>query len=108
MKNLSNFQNLIVIVGVSILTLVYWYQYVEMENLKEENKILKSQNLLEAGDIEKAATIDSLQYLIDSLQAELWPLEVELSRYETAYQIFIKRNPKAAEQYGSIISDETE
>jgi hypothetical protein len=35
-------------------------------------------------------------------------MEIELNRYEIAYRIFTERNPKAAEQYGNIISDETE
>jgi hypothetical protein len=44
----------------------------------------------------------------DSLEGELLPLQIELGRYEVAYQIFMERNPKAAEQYGTIISEETE
>jgi len=44
----------------------------------------------------------------DSLEGELFPLQIELGRYQVAYQIFMERNPKAAEQYGTIISEETE
>lgn len=44
----------------------------------------------------------------DSLSMELFPLEIELGRYEVAYQIFMERNPKAASEYGTIISNETE
>jgi len=51
---------------------------------------------------------DSLQKLCDSIDSENFPCQIELSRYETAYQIFMRRNPKAAEQFGTIISDETE
>jgi len=51
---------------------------------------------------------DSLQYVIDSLHAENYPCQIELNRYETAYEIFLKRNPKCASQYGDIISNETE
>jgi len=52
--------------------------------------------------------MDSLQFAADSLYAELYPCEVELNRYEIAYKIFSERNPKAASQYGDIISQETE
>lgn len=45
---------------------------------------------------------------VDSLQAIIWPLEVELDRFNQAYIIFSERNPKAAEEYGTIISEETE
>lgn len=51
---------------------------------------------------------DSLQKLSDSLSMELFPKEIELGRYEVAYRIFMERNPKAASQYGDIISNETE
>jgi hypothetical protein len=46
--------------------------------------------------------------VIDSLEAELFPLEIELNRYEMAFQIFAKRHPVYAEIYASIISNETE
>lgn len=52
--------------------------------------------------------VDSLQILSDSLNMELFPAEVELGRYQIAFQIFMERNPKAASQYGDIISEETE
>ena len=52
--------------------------------------------------------VDSLEVLSDSLQVELFPAEVELTRYQIAYEIFLKRNPKAASQFGDIISYETE
>jgi hypothetical protein len=51
---------------------------------------------------------DSLQKANDSLNAELFPCEIELNRYKIAYEIFLRRNHKAATQYGNIISDETE
>lgn len=59
-------------------------------------------------DILKIQTIDSLQNVIDSLHAENFPCQIELGRYEVAYKIFMERNPKAAQQYGTIISEETE
>ena len=44
----------------------------------------------------------------DSLEGELFPVELQLSRYQVAFTIFAERNPKAAEQYATIISEETE
>jgi hypothetical protein len=52
--------------------------------------------------------VDSLQKLSDSLNMELFPVQIELGRYQVAYEIFMERNPKAASQYGDIISQETE
>lgn len=46
--------------------------------------------------------------LVDSLEAELFPKEIELNRFQVAFQIFARRHPVYAEIYASIISDETE
>ena len=89
MKN--GFLAVLVIFIIGILS----YQSVSLSELKEQS-------------IADKKTIDSLQYRIDSLSYEMFPLEVELGRYEAAYHILLERNPKAAEQYGNIISDETE
>lgn len=70
----------------------------------EENNVV----FIQGGDIGKAQTIDSLQNLVDSLYAENYPCQIELNRFQIAYQIFLERNPKAASQYGDIISNETE
>lgn len=89
MKN--GFLAILIIFIIGILS----YQSVSLSELKEQS-------------ITDKKKIDSLQYQVDSLSYEMFPLEVELGRYEIAYQIFLERNPKAAEQYGNIISDETE
>lgn len=67
-----------------------------------------SEGMLQGGDISKAQYIDSLQHVIDSLHSEILPTQIELGRYQVAYEIFAERNPKAASQYGDIISNETE
>lgn len=54
------------------------------------------------------AKCDSLQHVADSLHWELFPVQVELGRYQVAYEIFAERNPKAASEFGDIISNETE
>lgn len=51
---------------------------------------------------------DSIQHVADSLHWELLPTQIELGRYQVAYEILAERNPKAAKQYGDIISNETE
>lgn len=51
---------------------------------------------------------DSLRIASDSLYSENFPCQVELGRYQVAYEIFMERNPKGAKQYGTIISEETE
>jgi hypothetical protein len=89
MKN--GFLAVLVVFIIGILS----YQSISLSELKEQS-------------IADKKKIDSLQYQLDSLNYEIFPLEVELGRYEVAYQIFLERNPKAAEQYGNIISDETE
>lgn len=83
--------------------------------LLAQNKVLHDRinnqpkyEFIEGGDILKAQTIDSLKNLSDSLYAENFPCQIELNRYRVAYEIFMERNPKAAKQYGTIISEETE
>jgi len=75
--------------------------------LKQREELIKCKTdkyHIEGGDIEKA----KLEYERDSLQAELFVKSIELGRYEVAFNIFSERNPKGAEQYGDIISNETE
>ena len=52
--------------------------------------------------------VDDLQKSNDSIAMEILPIQIELGRYQVAYEIFKERNPKAASQYGDIISEETE
>ena len=51
---------------------------------------------------------DSTQHVADSIHNKSYEDEIELNRYQIAFEIFLKRNPKAAEEYGDIISNETE
>jgi hypothetical protein len=100
---INKYQKLITGIGaLSVLTICY-LQQKELTKLRKE-KI----EFIQGGDIAKAQTIDSLQKLTDSLSAELLPVHIELGRYQVAYEIFMERNPTAAKQYGTIISEETE
>ena len=51
---------------------------------------------------------DSIQHVADSIHNKSYDDEIELNRYQIAFEIFLKRNPKAAEEYCDIISNETE
>jgi hypothetical protein len=101
---IAKYQKAIVGVGAVAVLLICYFQQKELAKLRSEQKI----EVLGGGDIAKAQTIDSLQKVADSLHAEIFPCQVELGRYQVAYQIFMERNPKAAKQYGDIISEETE
>jgi hypothetical protein len=68
----------------------------------------KTIEVMNNGDIRKAEIMDSLSKRSDSLYAELYPCEIELNRFQTAFKIFLKRNPMAAAEYAEIISEETE
>jgi hypothetical protein len=101
---IEKYQKAIVGTGAVAVLLICYFQQKELAKLRSEQKI----EVLGGGDIAKAQTIDSLQKVADSLHAEIFPCQVELGRYQVAYQIFMERNPKAAKQYGDIISEETE
>ena len=101
---IAKYQKAIVGTGAVAVLLICYFQQKELAKFRSEQKI----EVLGGGDIAKAQTIDSLQKVADSLHAEIFPCQVELGRYQVAYQIFMERNPKAAKQYGDIISEETE
>jgi len=65
----------------------------------------KNQKIYEQQLITKC---DSIQHVADSIHNKSYEDEIELNRYQIAFEIFLKRNPKAAEEYGDIISNETE
>ena len=92
---------------IVVLGLGFILSLVKMVSYKNELQ-QKPIEFISGGDITKSQTIDSLQNLVDSLYSENFPCQVELNRYQIAYEIFVKRNPKAASQYGDIISNETE
>jgi hypothetical protein len=88
---------------VVILTL--FSIWVVLQNTSERYKIKKQY------ESEVKLLRDSLSLLKnekDSLYAELYPCEIESNRFHIAFRILEDRNPKAAEQLGNIISQETE
>lgn len=86
-----------------VVSLGFLWSLISMQNYRE-----KYQSLVTKTESPNNYKIDSLQHLVDSLDMENYPCQIELNRFQVAYEIFMKRNPKAASQYGDIISDETE
>lgn len=87
---------IVVLFLVNVWTLLMWNKEVHFAPVKQETlDSLQMSN-------------DSLVVLSDSLRNENFPCQIELNRYKIAYEIFLERNPKAASQYGDIISEETE
>ena len=84
------------------LGVLYSNQEIRFKSLIKENEF----RIQKIDSLEKISL--SLQNINDSLYAEVFPCQVELTRYQYAYEIFLRRNRKAAEQYGTIISQETE
>lgn len=80
-----------------IATCIYIMSLSSIRAEKAEKKVEKYKNEL-----------DSLQIISDSMYSVLFPIEIELNRHQIAFKIFYRRNPKAAEQYAEIISNETE
>jgi hypothetical protein len=76
---------------------------------QKQNAVLRAQISSPTANVDSIIHAnDSLQYLLDSLDAEIFPVEIELNRYQTAYKIFVERDPQGAKIYSDIISDETE
>ena len=95
---ISKYQKAIVGTGAVSVLLICFLQQRELVKLRSEQ--VKVYNV--------PHNVDSLINLKDSLHAENYPCHIELNRYQIAYEIFMERNPKAAKQYGTIISEETE
>ncbi len=103
------YQSSILVIGALSLMAIAYYQKKQITNLQSENEKLNSEVvLIQGGDIPKQNVMDSMQSVIDSMYAENLINEIELNRYKVAYEIFLERNRKAAEEYGTIISNETE
>jgi len=84
----------------SLLIICYFQQ--------KQNAELRRQPAATTNVDSLVAIINKLQHEKDSIYWEAFPREIELGRYQVAFEIFTERNPKAAEQYAEIISSETE
>jgi hypothetical protein len=99
MDTMSNKSLKIVIVFLSICLI---WTSIRLSNEKQNIEPTKMEL------VQTKKSLDSLKIVSDSLYYELFPIQVELGRFQVAYEIFMERNPKAASQYGDIISQETE
>ena len=92
-----------IIIAFVIIIITFLLTFTRMNYYKNlsENQLIQTLNT-------NNITLDSLRKLLDSVDAENYSSQIELNRYKIAYEIFMKRNPKAASQYGDIISEETE
>ena len=89
-------------ISIVVISLLFIWVLVLFSNQTNENK----KNKVEIELLRQEN--DTLRIQKDSLYWELFPVQVELGRYQVAYEIFMERNPKAAKEYGTIISEETE
>jgi len=104
MKTFKIIKFLLIVISISFISLLIQYF-----NLKEDLiECQTDKGYISGGDILKVETIDSLQNLVNLLNAENYPCQIELNRYRIAYEIFTKRNPNAAIQFEIIFSEETE
>jgi hypothetical protein len=98
---IKNNSKYLTISGAFALLVICYFQQKENAKLRKQTTVVTNTDSL-------VNVIKTLEYERDSLSMELFPIEIELGRYEVAFQIFSERNPKAAEQYAEIISSETE
>jgi len=100
MKIFTQLRFYFVVVVLSFLALL-----VNYFNLKSELDRCRNDVYYVPG---RDLTKSELERQRDSLGSELFVKEIELGRYEVAFHILMERNPKAAKEYGDIISNETE
>ncbi len=94
---IQKYQKAIVGTGaVAVLTLCY-FQQKELAKLRSEQKI----EVLGGGDIVKAQTIDSLN-------GELFILQIQNGRYELSLEHLYEVNPTAAKQFTEFMEHKTE
>ena len=102
-KYIKNNTESLVIIGLFSLLAICYLQQKELTRLRKTNL-----DFVEQGIVAKAEVTDSLLHLVDSLNYELLPKDIELGRYQVAFDIFAEQNPKAAEEYAEILSTRTE
>lgn len=100
-KFIKNNSKLLTITGALCLMLICYFQ--QKENAKLRSRVTHQSNVDSL-----LSRIKVLEAEKDSIYWEAFPREIELGRYQVAFEIFAERNPKAAEQYAEIISSETE
>jgi hypothetical protein len=86
------------LLGLIVMTFFYFQQQDELRKCKEGN------DFIQGGDIEKEVLINER----DSLKSELFVTEVQLGRYEVAFEMFKEKNRTGAEEFELILTTQTE
>ena len=86
------------LLGLVVMTFFYFQQQDELRKCKEGN------DFIQGGDIEKEVLINER----DSLKSELFVTEVQLGRYEVAFEMFKEKNRIGAEEFDLILTTQTE
>jgi hypothetical protein len=86
------------LLGLIVMTFFYFQQQDELRKCKESN------DFIQGGDIEKEVLINER----DSLKSELFVTEVQLGRYEVAFEMFKEKNRTGAEEFELILTTQTE
>lgn len=88
----------IALLGLIIMMFFYFQQQYELQKYKSVD------NFIQGGDIEKQMLINER----DSLKSELFVTEVQLGRYEVAFELFKEKNKTGAEEFELILTTQTE
>lgn len=86
------------LLGFIVMTFFYFQQQDELRKCKEGN------DFIQGGDIEKEVLINER----DSLKSELFVTDVQLGRYEVAFEMFKEKNRTGAEEFELILTTQTE
>lgn len=86
------------LLGLIIMMFFYFQQQYELQKYKSVD------NFIQGGDIEKQMLINER----DSLKSELFVTEVQLGRYEVAFEMFKEKNKNGAEEFELILTTQTE
>lgn len=86
------------LLGLIVMTFFYFQQQDELRKCKEYY------DFIQGGDITKQVLIDE----IDSLKSELFVTEVQLTRYEVAFEMFKEKNRIGADEFELILTTQTE
>lgn len=86
------------LLGLITMTVLYFQQQQELLKYRSVD------NFIQGGDIEKQMLINER----DSLKSELFVTEVQLGRYEVAFELFKERNRLGAEEFELILTTQTE
>jgi len=100
MKTETKFRAVITmaLLGLIIMMFFYFQQQYELQKYKSVD------NFIQGGDIEKQMLINER----DSLKSELFVTEVQLGRYEVAFELFKEKNKTGAEEFELILTTQTE